>query len=121
MTNEIEIENKPEMQMATLVRFTEVQAKRLGRDRFLTGKSIPSLLKERYFESAPLQPVMSVEDVKEIQKQIICANRNLNQSTKYMHMGIFDSVVEDHHRAVKLVAYVAEIIANAYGNRKNSV
>jgi hypothetical protein len=105
----------------TNVRFTQVEYRRMLKDQLISGKSIPTLLKERYFKSSPFQPVISATDMKLLMAQLIPFNRNLNQLTRYMHSGIGGTILEDFQQVFRSVNELIENISMEYGNRKNTV
>ena len=121
MNEPSETKDNQTMQMASLVRFSKEQASALGKDRLVSGKSIPTLLKDRYFKNGPINPIMPVDEARELMKQLSYFNRNLNQLTRYLHGGINGTVVEDFHSLFRTVNKLLERVSLEYGNSKNSI
>lgn len=111
-------ENKPTRNVA-YVRFTEEQYLRLAKDELVTGKSIPTLLKDRYFKGEAITPVMSASDTAALLKQLSYYNRNLNQITRHLHSGIGKPVLDEFYALLKIVRGLMQRIGLLYGNGKN--
>ena len=121
MNNQNDVGHEPEIQLASLVRYTKSQALALIKERLLTGKSIPTILKDSFFNRGPTKLVFSSEDAKELLKQLSYLNRNLNQLTRYIHSGINGTVIEDFQTAFRRVNDLLAAVSLEYGNRKNSI
>lgn len=102
----------------TNVRFTPVEYRRIQRDQLLTGRSIPWLLKTRYFNSAELQPpVFDYKTSCDLLRQIAGIGNNLNQIARRINSGIADGV-HDHITAMhKLLKDIHTLAMRDYGNR----
>ena len=61
------------------VRFSDKEYKQVQKDSFKTSKSIPSLLKDTYFNGRPTEVLMSREDLKIVRKDLNKIGNNLNQ------------------------------------------
>ena len=121
MNNQSAVNQEPEIQLASLVRFTKSQALALIKERLLTGKSIPTILKDSFFKRGATKLVFSSEDARELSKQLSYISRNLNQLTRYIHSGINGTVIEDFQTVFRRVNDLLENVSLEYGNRKNSI
>ncbi|MGK5086520.1 MobC family plasmid mobilization relaxosome protein [Bdellovibrionota bacterium FG-2] len=102
----------------TTVRFSPVEYRRITRQQLLTGRSIPWLLKTRFFNSAELQPpAFDYETSRELIRQIAAIGNNLNQIAKGVNSGIAKEV-SDHIKAMhKLLEDLHALAMRDYGHR----
>jgi len=110
MSEQNETENQPALQTATLVKLTDAEARRLTKDRFITGKSFPTLLKETYFKT-PITLICPADEMREYLKVLNHLSRNLNQQTRYFHSQItgpaidqFKNLYKDLHDMIEKVS-----------------
>lgn len=100
------------------VRFTQVEYQRLKREQLLTGRSIPWLLKTRFFGSAELQPpAFDYETSREIIRQLAGIGNNLNQIARRHNSGIRDQVHENIAEILRLMKDVHNLAMRDYGSR----
>lgn len=107
--------------LAIYVRVTQAEYEQLAKDQLVIGKSLPVLLRERYFKGNPVQPVFDSGSTKEILRQLSHYGRNLNQLTRYFHSGMAQSVINDFQSHCRLATGLLVRISEAYGNGKDSL
>ena len=83
------------------VRISPPELKKLKEDSGHSKKSIPSLLRENYFNTPPTKVLMSEKDVDKLRKEINRIGNNINQIAREINSGIrhgwntsFDSLSE---------------------------
>lgn len=100
------------------VRFTPAEYRKLLRDQLLTGRSIPWLLKTRYFSSAELRPpAFDYETSREVLRQLAAIGNNLNQIAKRVNSGISDAIDEHVTAMAKRLADLHALAMRDYGDR----
>ena len=77
------------------VRLTKEEWVRLKEDSKISGKSIPKLLKDRYFSRVPLRPLLHAGDQKILMTALARIGNNLNQIAKKLNYGIAEGVNDD--------------------------
>lgn len=80
---------------ASCVRFSAGEYTKIKEDAISTGKSIPTLLKEKYFKGRRPQPLMSHADVGRHFGELGRIGNNLNQLTRRLNSGIREGFVEE--------------------------
>ena len=112
---------EPPSRLAAYVRFTQKQYERLRKEELVTGKSIPTIIRDRCFKGDPVQPVFTAVATEEVLRQLTYFNRNLNQLTRYMHSGTNGTVLEDFQGLFRASHALVARIADVYGDRKNTL
>jgi len=77
------------------VRFNEDEFARIEEDSINTGKSIPTLLKEKYFSGPRPLPMISKEDLKKHFGELGRIGNNMNQLARRLNSGIREGFVEE--------------------------
>ena len=77
------------------VRFNEDEFARIEEDSANTGKSIPTLLKEKYFGGPRPLPLISKEDLKRHFGELGRIGNNMNQLARRLNSGIREGFVEE--------------------------
>jgi hypothetical protein len=72
---------------ASHVRFTIIEWTQLQNDQAVTGKSIPELLKSRYFKNGPLATLMSPAAQDYMLNELRRIGNNVNQIAKVLNSG----------------------------------
>lgn len=72
------------------VRVDEKQHRQLLADSIVTGKKIPSLLRDNYFERVPTNVLFHREDAKKLFKELNRIGVNINQMARAMNMGVLE-------------------------------
>lgn len=79
----------------TCVRFTDDEIDRIEEDSINTGKSIPTLLKERYFSGPRPLPLFAEEDLKQHFAALGRIGNNMNQLARRLNSGIREGFIEE--------------------------
>ena len=77
------------------VRFNEREYKSIEEDSVSTGKSIPTLLKEKYFSSPRPLPLITRADLQKFNGDMGRIANNLNQLAKRLNSGIREGFVDE--------------------------
>jgi hypothetical protein len=117
MTKPYKPRERTSVRHVAYLRFTREQYERLCKDRIVEGKSIPSLLTDRYFKGEPIQPVFGAAETNALLSQLSYYGRNLNQITKHMHSGLTNSVVNEFQGLMRIVTKLFQTVLDSYGNR----
>lgn len=72
---------------ASHIRFTDEEWEILVRDRVATGRTIPELLKTRYFSYPPFSMLMSLAAQRYMANELIRIGNNFNQVAKVLNSG----------------------------------
>jgi hypothetical protein len=106
-THETPIPNKRVTRgRSTHVRLTEAEYRRLQNDRFVSGESIPTLLKASYFRRSQLVPLMNADDARALMIQLSRLGNNVNQIARHLNSGFREGWNDAFQ---KLCADLAEI------------
>lgn len=84
-------ENKEKLQKnrpGTFIRFSEDEQNRLDTESLILGKSIPTLLRDSYFNRLPTKPLIDNEGTKSILAQLGRIGNNINQLAKNSNRGL---------------------------------
>ena len=73
---------------STCVRMNAKEYERIRKESQSTGKSVPELLREAYFSSAPRKVLMNREDVVTLRKDLSRIGNNINQVAKKVNSGL---------------------------------
>lgn len=87
---------------ASCVRFTAEEYQRIEADAEIFGKSIPTLLKEKYFNGPRVLPLLAKEDLEKLFGELGRVGNNLNQIARRINSGIragFAGEFEDVQRS----------------------
>lgn len=114
-------EIKPTGQVSSHVRFSKKETLQLEMDRLITGKTIPTLLKERYFKDGPIKPIFPVDEARHFLKLLSHLSRNLNQQTRYLHSGITGPALDEFQNLYRNINDLIENVSQSYGNSKNKI
>lgn len=90
------------------VRFTRTEYLRIAKDKLITARSIPWLLKAVYFKRAPFNPVLDIETQRRVLREISGIGCNLNQATRALHIGMIEEFkprLEAMERAVQQLGH----------------
>lgn len=117
MNTDIIETNTPSDSCRTNVRFTPHEYRKLLRDQLLTGRSIPWLLKTRYFQGELKPPAFDYETSRAILRQLAGIGNNLNQIAKRVNSGLFVGIQEQVSAAIKLLKDIHSMAMRDYGNR----
>lgn len=102
----------------THIRFTPAEYRRLKREQLLTGRSIPWLLKTRYFSAVELRPpAFDYKTSCEILRQLGGIGNNMNQIAKRVNSSIADAVLEHIAEMRKLMKDIHTLAMRDYGDR----
>ena len=116
-TEASEVKNAPDTCRAN-VRFTPLEYLRLKREQLLAGRSIPWLLKTRYFNAAELRPpAFDYQTSREIIRGINAIGNNMNQIAKRVNSGINDGVHEHYVAMRRMLADIHALAMRDYGDR----
>ncbi len=85
--------NPDQRRGASHVRFSHKEYTRIEEDSITTGKSIPTLLKERYFKGPRPLPLVSHADLTNLVVEICRISNHLGQLTKHLNSGIREGFV----------------------------
>ena len=70
------------------VRFAADQYQQIAQDSINSGKSIPQLLKEKYFSGPQIVPLLSKPDLALLRTELSRIGNNLNQIAKRINSGV---------------------------------
>ena len=118
MSNDATNKGTPPGSNSSCVRFTPAEYRRVQRDQLLTGRSIPWLLKTRYFSAAELRPpAFDYDTSREILRQLGAIGNNMNQVAKRTNSGINAGVDEQIAAMFKLMKDLHALAMRDYGDR----
>lgn len=96
---------------ASCVRFTGDEYQKIEEDSINTGKSIPTLLKEKYFSGPRPLPLLAKTDLAKVLGDLGRIGNNLNQIARRLNSGIrqgFMEEIEDLQRSFdQLLAFLS--------------
>lgn len=105
------IERVRQRRAMSCVRFTDDEIDQIEEDSISTGKSIPTLLKERYFKGPRPLPLVSKADLETLLGDLGRIGNNLNQIARRINSGIragFVGEFEDVQRSFdRLLAFLS--------------
>lgn len=99
---------------ASCVRFSAVEYQQIETDSVNTGKSIPTLLKERYFNGPRPVPLVSKEDVAKILGELGRIGNNLNQIARRLNCGIRAGFAEEIEEVQQSFAQLLTFLTSKY-------
>ncbi len=112
-------EPKTSSQLRTTVRFTEPEFQQIQSDSNVTGKSLPTLLKETYFVGSPMVPLMSKEDQRTLLGQLGKIGNNINQIARALNSGFragfYNEILEVRTMFDQLLSFVTR----TYGKKES--
>lgn len=101
----------------TTVRFSPSEYFRLCKEQLLTGRSIPWLLKTRYFGSDELRPPpFDYETSRELIRQISGMANNLNQIARQLNSGLEAPLLADIGRMLQVLEDLRTLAMRDYGD-----
>jgi hypothetical protein len=77
------------------VRFTDQELAQIEKDVRVRGRSIPTLLKEAYFEGRPTAVLMTQEEQQSVMTELLRQGNNLNQIARKVNAGISENVMQE--------------------------
>lgn len=80
---------------ASCVRFSKKERSQIDEDVVITGKSIPTLLKEKYFSGPRPLPLITRADLQKFNGDMGRIANNLNQLAKRLNSGIREGFVDE--------------------------
>jgi hypothetical protein len=89
------VANKGKGGIMSCVRFSDIEYQVIDADRISTGKSIPTLLKEKYFSGERPRPLFSKADHDAFSGEMGRIGNNLNQIARRVNSGIREGFVEE--------------------------
>ncbi len=99
------------------IRFSKQEYQRLLKDKELTGKSIPWLLKTAYFKKEISTPALDSETRKSVRRELAAIGNNLNQLTRKVHTGIFGNLQEELLESLHSIKTLRSYLGQNYGDR----
>lgn len=78
----------------THVRFTKEEYDRIKSDSYAVGQSIPTLLKERYYNGPQMVPLLKKEDLHSMRAELGRIGNNINQIAWRVNSGIREGFEE---------------------------
>jgi hypothetical protein len=112
-----EIKVKREPIPTSHVRFSKQQYLKLLKDKEMTGKSIPWLLKTVYFKKEISTPSLDSETRKAVRRELAGIGNNLNQLTRKVHTRIFGDLQEELLEALQSIKTLRSFLGQNYGDR----
>ncbi len=98
------------------VRFGKDEWDQLQNDQTVTGRSIPELLKARYFKHPPLSTLMSPEGQKYMLTELRRIGNNFNQVAKILNSGFREGWNKPLLQIGADLAALRRYVANIYGD-----
>lgn len=99
------------------IRFSKQEYQRIIKDKELTGKSIPWLLKTVYFRKEISTPALDIESRKAVRRELSSIGNNLNQLTRKVHSGVFGDLTEELQEALNAIKILKSFLGQDYGDR----
>ena len=99
------------------IRFSKPEYQRLLKDKTLTGKSIPWLLKTTYFKSSISTPALDSETRQIVRRELSAIGNNLNQLTRKVHTEIFGNLKEELQECLQAIKTMKSFLGQDYGDR----
>jgi hypothetical protein len=93
MTNTLK--SKRHYKRASHVRFNQKQFARIERDSVEHDKSIPSLLREKYFKSPRPTPLIAQEDIERILGELRAIGNRMNETARRVNDAVWGNVSDD--------------------------
>ncbi len=101
----------------TNVRFTPDQHTRIRQDSLITGESIPTLLKNSYFNRKPIRVLMNVEDRKTVFAELRRISNNANQVARRVNSGLMEGWYPEFSEVAQHLARLEAFLVGIYGVR----
>jgi hypothetical protein len=105
-------EHKPSSQ----VRFSDEEWVRIQNDHFVTGLSIPALLKLSYFKGPPLSPLMTPVDQRATLDALRRIGNNVNQIAKQLNSGFREGWNDALAEVRDSLAALRQFVTGFYGD-----
>lgn len=99
------------------VRLTTDEYERITNESKITGKSIPSLLKETFFRGQVLSPLMTKEDQKVVVVQLSRIGNNINQIARKVNSGILQGFNDEIQEVQRLFSLLLTFLTSTYGDK----
>jgi hypothetical protein len=99
------------------IRFSKQEYLRLLKDKMMTGKSIPWLLKTAYFRKEISTPTLDFETRQAVRRELSAIGNNLNQLTKKVHTEIFTDLKADLFECLQAIKTLRSFLGQDYGDR----
>lgn len=99
------------------IRFSAEEYLRLEKDKLLTGKSIPWLLKTAYFKREISTPLLDAETRRTVRRELSGIGNNLNQLTRYVHSGTYADLKNEIRECLQAVKTLKSFLGQDYGDR----
>lgn len=112
-----ENEMKQEPIPSSHIRFSKQEYQRLLKDKEITGKSIPWLLKTIYFKKDISTPTLDLETRKAVRRELAAIGNNLNQLARKANTGIFGDLQEDLIESLQTIKTLRSYLGQDYGDR----
>lgn len=104
-------------ELRSTVRFSEAEGRRLRRDRQLTGRSTPWLLKTTYFKGELKQPLFCDEQGREMLRLLGILANNHNQIARRNNAGLSDGTHEYMKQIALDIRALRAMASRDYGDR----
>ncbi len=108
---------KPKGIPSSHIRFSKEQYARIAKDKLLTGKSIPWLLKTTYFRHQISSPQLDVETRKAVRRELSAIGNNLNQLTRYFHTEFRPDLTSELQECLQTIRTLKSFLGQNYGDR----
>lgn len=96
---------------ASCVKFSESEYKKVQDSSEVTGKTIPTLLKEAFFKGGVVKPKFSDEEAKNLLKQLNRIGNNINQIARHLNFGISEIWAVDFEKVKKEFLEIKKILS----------
>jgi len=108
---------KQEQTPTSHIRFSKQEYQRLLKDKTMTGKSIPWLLKTAYFKKEISTPTLDSETRQAVRRELSAIGNNLNQLTKKVHSEIFGNLKDEIQDCIQTIRVLKSYLGQDYGDR----
>lgn len=102
---------------STHVRFSEDEYRRLLNDQFVTGDSIPALLKSAYFKTRQLVPLMNANDARAMMVELNRIGNNINQIARHLNSGYREGWNDPFLKLCEEISEIRRMVAGTNGGR----
>ena len=98
--------------LAVYVRFSEEEFKKLLEASRTVGKTLPTILKDHYFEKPIGRPLMANDMAKSVARELNRIGNNVNQIAKLVNSGIYEGWHQEFKEFHQNFARVYQLIAS---------
>lgn len=106
----------PKSKQRATVRFSEEEYDRISNDAYVSGESIPLLLKKAFFKGPRLVPLMGAEDQRSTIVELRRIGNNINQIARQLNSGFRDVAVHEFSEIRESIAALRRFVAGFNGS-----